>query len=58
MEEFIKNKSFGSFASSTTEDDPFAGLTPKERLKRKKELKAKEEADKLKSFTKEAAANY
>ena len=39
-------------------DDPLAGLTPKERLAKKKELKAKEEAEQLKKFTIEAKVNY
>ncbi len=53
MESFISKKGIVK-----EQEDPFAGLTPKERLNKKKELKAKEEAEKLTKFTKEAATNY
>lgn len=59
MENFITKKGFLSLSvSASAEDDPFAGMTPSQRLKKKKEIKAQEEAEQLKKFTKEAASNY
>ena len=53
MENFISKKGVVKEV-----EDPFEGMTPKERLRKKKELKAKEEAEKMKQFTKEAVNNY
>ena len=66
MENFIVKIGFLSSSSQTIptgvggedQEDPFAGMTPAQRLKKKKELKALQEAEQLKKFTKEAASNY